>query len=333
MIWLLEKYKKRSNIYWSLIWMTVAVFIFLLSAFREGGSDWENYNSLYLQIATSESVLDAISTNFLFEPLYVALNYWFSNFFETRRELIIFESFINALAIYLLIKKTSGGPILLVWLFPLQFANIIGVRQTLATSLVIIGILSSRAPLRLAMMACAPFIHLSGLLVYIANSVSSVRISVWKTILGIGGAALIIIILQELILEKFENYFQNAAELTNLSTMDVVIGKLITMLFLAGVTILAASLSTDSWRKFNPTLVLVSLVFSFAGLVTPSLVRLSTPFELILAWQCTEYISKMRNKKEQLILGGVFVIVAALKMARISLQFQDVYQVCFFCKY
>lgn len=322
----------RDNIFpWGGLWMMLALTIFLLSSFREGGSDWESYNSLYSQVSDSGNIFNSIDQNDLFEPLYVALNYGFSIFFTTRRELVVFESFVNALAIYLILKKSVGGPILLIWLFPLQFANILGVRQTFAISLVIIGSLMGSSLWRLFIMIAAPFVHLSSVLLYFANYLMVVRLSAKNFILCALGVALIYYFLSGLIHEKLLNYQLNGSELTDLSAAEVVVGKLVTMIFLSFLLIFSARWTEN--KRMNSILILIvfSLASSFAGLISPALVRLSTPFELILAWQCSKYICSIKNLRFKLIFFLAFCVIAAIKMLKINYQFQDVYEVCFFC--
>ena len=111
--------RKREDSNWRLAWFPLVILIFILSAMRVGGSDWENYEYLYLYMSHADGWLDAILRNPFFEPGYVVLNYVFHAYSEERHPLIVFESAINAYAIWAILTRVRGGPILLIWLFPL----------------------------------------------------------------------------------------------------------------------------------------------------------------------------------------------------------------------
>jgi hypothetical protein len=329
--WSLLGSREQNTLPWQVTWLAIAVWIFALSAFRDGGSDWDNYEALYHGIATASSLSDAIETHALFEPLYVALNYGFSRWFEDRHALIIFESAINAAAIFAVLTRVRGGPLLLVWLFPLQFANILGVRQTLATSLILIAFSLKPHRLRTALLSISPFIHLSGLLLIGALKLREIRPNPKIIIVGLLGMLAAAIALQNLIFEKLGNYADNAADLTHISASELIIGKLSSMLLLIALTWMALRADGPVKGRISHSLTLLAIGSVLIALVLPPLARLTSSIELVIALQCAQALVSMRSRLESLFLFLCLCSVATLKMAKIVAQFQDVYTVCFFC--
>lgn len=332
--WGLGTRASRSSPEWKLVWAALASLVFAMSASRVGGSDWDNYETLYDVVRQASSVGEAIKTSFLIEPAYVALNYAFGLHFESRRALVVFESAVNALAIWLLVSQTRGGPILLVWLFPLQFASILGVRQTLAASVLVIALLLSSRLLRGVAIAGAPFLHLSASFLLGAHLLRTTRLTTARLMLGIGALIALALLMQVLLVEKLDNYLNAASGLTDLGSTEVVVGKVATLGVLAVLAMAAhagrAMPATDS-RGGALLLFAVAIAASTAAYASPALIRLTTPIELVIAWYCANRIADVKKLALRTVLIGVLVMAAGLKMAKINSQFADVYEVCFFC--
>jgi hypothetical protein len=323
---------------WRFAWLTLVGLIFLLSATRVGGSDWENYEYLYLYMSNADGWLDAIVRNPFFEPGYVALNYLFHLQSEDRRLLIVFESAINAYAIWLVLTRVKGGPILLIWLFPLQFANILGVRQTLATSLFIIATMLLQGRASVIASISSGLIHVSSILLIVGRSMKSIRLT-WRTA-AIGFAAIMAftVMVGEFLSDKLVNYQENADELTGFSGLEIALGKGLTVFILFAIDIFARRqprliTARASAQDDLPPMGLYFLYVAViaASVTLPPLARLLTPLELLIAWAACEAIAGIRNRHTRVSLIFVIAVIAMAKMLKISAQLADIYSVCFFC--
>lgn len=332
LLWCVLHPAERRTPGWTLIWCIYAVLVFTMSAFRVGGSDWENYDSLYDLVRGSGSVSEAVETNFVIEPGYVALNYLFGSQFDTRRALVVFESAANALAILLLILRTRGGPVLLVWLFPLQFSNILGVRQTFAASVLIVALLATKRLTRYTIAALSSLLHLSAAFLLAAHLIRFTRFTVGRLLLGLAALGTLGLVMQFMLAEKIDNYLQSASELTGLSANEVVVGKVSTFALIGSIAVVArlGTSAVDRQRGLAPLLAL-ALLLTLGAYASPALIRVTTPIELVLAWYCADSISGVVEFRLRAALTGILIAVAALKMFKIATQFGDVYSVCFFC--
>ena len=321
----------NANGYWLIVWSTVAVCIFLLSAFRTGGSDWENYDYLYLYVSRASTLVDALTENFLFEPGYVALNYVASFLSADRRALVIFEAAVNALAIFLILTRVAAGPLFVCWLFPLQFANILSVRQTLATSLLIIAHVTYSNRGRLLAAIAAPSIHLSAVL-FIAAAALAQRIRVKSILIGvcfIAGAAYLV---SDLVVDKLANYSDNAADLTDLSGANVALGKALTLGVLALLHITSSYVAGRGQRlEFPLALYSAAALLALFSYYFPPAARVLVPFEFIAALYACQGIARIEPLKPRLALAGGLILITLLKMSKITSQLGEVYEVCFFC--
>lgn len=321
---------------WRLVWLLLAIVIFLLSATRIGGSDWDNYESLYQYMSHADGWLDAILKNPFFEPGYVALNYAFHTYSEDRRLLVVFESAINAYAIWAILTRVRSGPILLIWLFPLQFANILGVRQTLATSLFIIAttLLHGRTS-KIAALASS-LIHVSSLVLVFGKAIQGLKITLKNASIVLVPTLTFAYVASSFLADKLANYQENASELTSVSGTEIFIGKGLTVLLLFAIDFFARRQPLDRAamlaRTQTPnTLYFFYLVIIVASAALPPLARLLTPLELLIAWAACEAIYDVRNRRTRLAFTLLITVVAVFKMLKIASQFGDVYSVCFFC--
>lgn len=333
-IWVLDPTRNRASECWRAIWVSLAASVFALSAFRVGGSDWENYDTLYDVVRQASSLSEAIEVSFVIEPLYVALNYFFGLHFNDRRPLVIFESAVNAWAIYLLATRTRGGPILLIWLFPLQFLNILGVRQTLAASLIIISLLLARPTLRTLAVLSAPFLHLSAAFLFAAHLIRSTRLTISRGMAALALLGASAFVMRSLLSEKIDNYLTAASELTDLGSTEVVIGKLATLGFLGALAIVANAGSpkpTNNSIDNGTILFALATVATFTAFASPALIRLTAPIEFVIAWYCAGRVASVRDLGLRVALLLVLQAACAAKLAKIFTQFADVYEVCFFC--
>jgi hypothetical protein len=319
------------------IWAAVAIFIFLLSATRVGGADWENYEYLYLYMSDANDWLDAVIKNAFFEPGYVVLNYVFNLVSDNRRLLVVFESAINSYAIWLVLTRFKGGPIILLWLFPLQFANILGVRQTLATSFFIIAITIFKGRLSFLLSVSSGLIHISSLLLVIGRSIQTFRPNSRRIILGLSLIFLWYAFTYEFLEAKLANYFNNASELSGLSGSEVFFGKGLTILTLFGLEYIAlsqpkrASQTLLAEQKSSKYLYIAYLVIIAATTQLPALARLLTPFELLIVWNVCEAVSNVGSRSSRAILTSAIAAISFAKMIKIWVQFGEMYSVCFFC--
>jgi hypothetical protein len=330
-VWLVGTRSARQSIGWSFIWVLMATWIFLLSAFRVGGSDWENYDWLYFYVSRAGGLFDAIQENFIYEPLYIALNYLFTLFSPERRALVIFESAINAIAVYLIVSRSRGGPILLIWLFPLQFANILGVRQNFAASIVLIALLSwpHRHAVKILLIS-APFFHLSAIIFYVGYRLRTISIASRQSLVIIGVLVLTFAASWQMIYEKFGNYLDNSEDLTNISSTQLVFGRLTSLAVLFSLAVLAKRAATDKTAGINPILAAVAITSALSAFIVPALARISTPLEFMVAWQCANVLSHTKKYKIRMALFFILVVFAGIKMVKIYYQ-TDIYEACFFC--
>ena len=322
---------------WRFVWMPLSVLIFLLSATRVGGSDWENYEYLYIYMSHAESWFDAILKNALFEPGYVVLNYVFNLLSDDRRWLIKFESAINAYAIWLTLTRFKGGPIILIWLFPLQFANILGVRQTFATSLFIIAITTLHGRTSVVASIASGLIHISSFLLVFGRAIQKFRFTLRWAALGLVSIIFFSFLFKYFLYDKINNYIDNAVDLTDLTGLEVFFGKGLTVLMLLGINTIARHLPkhtpTTSLVRASSSSRLYLLYFALmaASVPLPALARLLTPFELLIVWSVCEVISDIRSRPVRVLLTFVIAVISTAKMLKIWSQFGEMYSVCFFC--
>ncbi len=303
--------------------------ILVLSASRTGGSDWENYNSFFKHLAHSQNAIEAVWTNFMYEPGYVLFNYAIQLVSTDRRIYIGVESIINAYAVYLITAKVRGGPIILVYLFPLQFASILGVRQTLAFSILIIAMLSLRK-LRGTMIAFAPTIHLSALPLLLLMKLSENRKLLTAGSLPILATFLIAIIaFMPLILLKSSLYFSTTSGLTELKGSEVALSKLANATALVTIYILSGSANKN--REVSFLLFTIYLTIIVTSLTTPILARLAPIVEFVIMYIISKSIARLSKKSTKITLIAVIAILSGAKMLKITAQFDEVYEVCFFC--
>ncbi len=318
--------------------MLLATLIFLLSATRVGGSDWQNYEDLYLYMSHADGWLDAILKNAFFEPGYVALNYAFHLLSEDRRWLVVFESFINAYAIWLILTRVKGGPILLIWLFPLQFANILGVRQTFATSIFIIAITLLHGRASVVLSLSSGLIHMSSFLLMFGRMMQKLRMT-WRhaAIIFISTIAFIMLA-GSFLTEKLVNYKENATDITDLSGLEIVFGKGLTVLLLFGIDIFSRRQSkhiealTTGQSSLPTGLYFLYLAVIAASSALPPLARLLTPLELLIAWAVCETIAGIRSRLTRTSIALLIAAISMAKMLKIWAQFGEIYSVCFFCE-
>lgn len=325
------------DIRWRFTWLILAIYIFLLSATRVGGSDWENYEYLYQYMSQAENLLDAIGKNPSFEPGYIALNYIFHFFSEDRRALIVLESLINSYAIWLILTRAKGGVLLLAWLFPLQFANILAVRQTLATSLFLIAVLLLQGRASVFASISSAFIHLSTLILILGQFLQRFRLT-WKSVvIGFFIVFIVTLITKDFLLEKLVNYSENAAELTGFSGLEILVGKGATIFLLLGLDIFSRlqprkmvepnhQLLTPQWLLY--ILYIAMLVVS---ILLPPFARILAPIELLIAWSVCGSILEIRDRHTRTSLALVIILIALAKILKIQAQLSDIYDVCFFC--
>lgn len=321
---------------WRLAWLLLAVLIFMLAATRIGGSDWDNYEYLYSYMSNANGWLDAVIKNPFFEPGYVVLNYAFHAYSENRRLLVGFESAINAYAIWVILTRVWGGPILVIWLFPLQFANILGVRQTLATSLFIIVTILLRGKVSKVAAVLSSLIHVSSLVLIFGKAIQGLKItlkSAFVLLISVSAAALAI---SSFLSEKLANYQENASDITNISGVEIFLGKGLTILLLYAIDTLSRRQPLNkggmlSRAKTPSALYFLYVVIIAAATILPPLARLLTPLELLIAWTVCEAIYSVRHQRTRVLLTFLVVIIAAAKMLKITSQLGDIYSVCFFC--
>lgn len=320
---------------WRFVWTPFVVLIFLLSATRVGGSDWENYEYLYLYMSHADSWLDAIVKNPFFEPGYVVLNYLFHLQSEERRLLVVFESAINAYAIWLILTRVKGGPILLIWLFPLQFANVLGVRQTLATSLFIIATTLLQGRASVVASISSGLIHVSSFLLAFGRAMQRIRLT-WRTA-AIGFAVIMTFatVTGGFLSDKLANYQENADDLTGFSGLEIVLGKGLTVFLLFAIDIFARRqprrIDAPAQRTSPMGLYFLYMAVIAASAALPPLARLLTPLELLIAWAACEAIADIRHRPLRISLTMAIAAVSLAKMLKISAQLADIYSVCFFC--
>jgi hypothetical protein len=331
-----ENFRNYEN--WQFAWFPFATLIFFLSATRIGGSDWQNYEYLYLYMSYADSWLDAILQNTSFEPGYVVLNYAFHGLSNDRRWLVVFESAINAYAIWLILTRVNGGPIFLIWLFPLQFANILGVRQTLATSLFVIAVTQLHGRLSLIAALSSGIIHVSSLVLVFGKSLERLRLT-WRTvgyvfIFGI----VIFIVAGDFFSNKLDNYRENADDLTNVSSLEITLGKGLVIFLLIGISEFARrQLQRKQLRAVGYAISMSTIMYFFyfaviaAAAMLPPLARLLTPLEFLIAWSCCGAIAAVKIPRVRVTLAFVIATVSLAKMLKIWALYGDIYSVCFFC--
>jgi hypothetical protein len=327
-----------SHLGWRLAWMPLVAFIFLLSATRVGGSDWQNYEDLYLYMSHADDWLDAILKNPFFEPGYVALNYAFHLLSEDRRWLVVFESVINSYAIWLILTRVKGGVILLIWLFPLQFANILGVRQTFATSIFIMAVTVLHGRASVVVSLSSGLIHMSSFLLIFGHVMQKLRMTWRAVVLSFISVIIFIFLAGEFLSDKLANYKENSADLTGISGLEIVFGKGLTVFFLFGIDAFSRRQSQHieglaTGRSSPPTgLYLLYLAVIAISSALPPLARLLTPLELLIAWAVCEAIAGIRNQITRVSLTFLIATVSMIKMFKIWAQFGDIYSVCFLCE-
>jgi len=329
--------KSHNILYWKVIWLMVTSTIFLLSATRVGGSDWENYNYLYFYMSNAETWFEAIEQNLLVEPGYVLLNYFLRILSDDRRWLVVFESVINAYAVWLILSRVKGGPLLLVFLFPIQFANILGVRQTLATSLFIIAVTTFRGRVSVAAQVTSSLIHASSLLLVFGRAMQIKRLSWRGAWIGLTLVLFFFFCAREFFAEKLSNYIENAAELTGVSGVEIFFGKGLTIAFLFAIDRFAhAQLPTHTEtvgviKESSSILFILYAAFLVAAISIPPLTRILGPLELLIAWGVCGDIINIRRRRTRTLLAIIIVAFSMAKMLKIWSQFNEVYSVCFFC--
>lgn len=325
--------ESSDNSRFRVAWATVAIIIFALSATRTGGSDWDNYENLFIYVSRSDGPIDAVLSNILFEPGYVTLNYFFSLLSQDRRSLVVFESFINSSAIWLVLSRVKGGPLLLVYLFPLQFANILGVRQTLASSLFIFSMMSFSTGTRRLWQVLAVSVHLSALVLIVASITKNLTLSFKKITMSIAVALGAWFVFSELVLGKVQNYLQSTTDLTDLSGTEVLLGKSATLGCLFGISYLAWAWQRDDLNQtpFRPVLFVAATFVSLFAYFLPPFARLLTPLEFLIAWDVCQSIQGVEGLSRRVWLTTIVVVLASAKLTKVYLQFQDVYEVCFLC--
>lgn len=319
---------------WSIIWLIFSLIVFASAATRVGGSDWENYETIFNIVTNAESLSMAIISNGLLEPGYVLLNYIVSELGGTRRDLIVIEAGITSAATYLVLTKVRGGSIIMSWLMTLTFIGLMPVRQTVALAIVMIVFSVKSRPLQVVSSMVAPTIHISAILLLIAKFFGGKSLTKPMMIRMIFFVVVAMYALNALLVEKIGLYRDASSELTDLSTSSVVIGKLITLLFVASLWYYASKRSQvqtcPSVLSYTILHIMTMLSLTLA-LVNPAFARLTSLFEIIYIWNAAQNIYYLNDRKLRLILYSAISVVIIMKIIKTLTQFAHVYDVCFFC--
>lgn len=323
-----------QRVVWSAIWLCFSLMVFTLAATRVGGSDWENYETIFNIVSKADSLSMALISNALLEPGYVVINYIVSELGGDRRDLIIIESGITSVGTYLVLTKVRGGSIIVSWLMTLTFVGLMPVRQTVALSLVMIVFAIKSRNFQIASSMIAPSIHISSILLLFAKyfgSKSLTRRVIIGMILPVSAA---IYILGTFLVDKIDLYRDSSSELTDLSTSAVVIGKIITLTIITSLWYYAskkrqvsACPSVLSYKILH-LITLLSLAMSF---INPAFARLTSLFEIVYIWAAAQNIYYLYNKRLRLVLYSIIAIIVLIKTTKTLTQFKEIYDVCFFC--
>lgn len=319
---------------WSAIWFGFSLMVFALAATRVGGSDWENYETIFNIVAKADSLSMALISNGLLEPGYVFLNYIVSELGGDRRDLIIIESGITSVATYLVLTKVRGGSIIVSWLMTLTFAGLMPVRQTVALSLVMVVFAIKSRNFQIASSVIAPSIHISAIFLLFAKFFGGKHLT-RRIIIGITlSVSVAIYVLSTLLVDKIDLYRDASSELTDLSTSAVLIGKVITLTLITSLWYYASKKRQASAcpsvlsYKILHLITLLSLAMSF---INPAFARLTSVFEIVYIWAAAQNIYYLNNRRLRLALYSVIAIIVIMKTTKTLTQFQEIYNVCFFC--
>jgi hypothetical protein len=324
----------RQRYAWSAIWISFSLMIFVLAATRVGGSDWENYETLFNQVASADSLSMAIITNGLLEPGYVFLNFIVSELGGDRRDLIIIESGIAALSTYLLLTKVRGGSIIVTWLMTLTFIGLMPVRQTVALSLVMIVFVIKSSSLRIASSMIAPSFHISAIVLLLAKYLGGKHLTNQIKIAMILFISVGMYFFSALLIDKIDLYRNTYNELTDLSTSAVLIGKVLTLTFITTIWYYASTkpqVSACPNLLSYKTLHIITLLSFLMLFINPAFARLISVFEIIYIWAAAQNIYYLKNKRERLALYSIIAIIVVLKVTKSLVQFKEIYDVCFLC--
>lgn len=324
----------KQKVAWFVIWFYFSLVIFALSATRVGGSDWDNYETIFSIIATADSLSMDLIYSLGVDPGYVFLNYIVSESGGDRRDLVILESGITSFATFLVLTKVRGGSIIVSWLMSLTFAGLMPVRQTVAISLAMIVFAIKSRILKVAYSVIGINIHISTIFLLLAKNVRGINLK-WPLMTGIIiSVILVVYFLDNFIAAKIELYFYSHEALTNLSAGSVVIGKVITLGFLTSLWYYASrkpkaiSCPSISSYKVLHFLTMLSLVMCF---INPAFARLTSLFEIVYIWAAAQNIYYLKSVRLRLSLYSLIVIVVASKLIKVLTQFREVYDVCFLC--
>jgi len=67
------------------------------------------------------------------------------------------------------------------------------------------------------------------------------------------------------------------------------------------------------------------------AIYNPAFIRLTSVFEIVYVWIVAENNFYIKNNKCRIFLFALMSVTIFVKLAKISLQFNEIYDVCFFC--
>lgn len=319
---------------WNVLWLAFSLTVFALAASHIGGSDWENYETVFNLASSSDSLPTALASNALLEPGYVALNYLVAAFGGDRRDLIYIEAGITSLGTFLVLVRVPGGSIIVTWLITLTFVGLMPVRQTVAISLVMIAFAASSRMLRIFSALLASTIHISSIPLLVAKQFGGNHFRKF-TLIGLAlMSALAIYLMAPLLSDKLDLYRDETSELTDLSPGTVIIGKIVTLTFIVLLWYVASrnkqTASCPSIFDYK-ILHLITISSIIIATINPAFIRLTSVFEIVYIWITAENIYYLQNKKIRVTYYLIIALVVIGKLTKILIQFEDIYKVCFFC--
>jgi hypothetical protein len=320
---------------WNTIWLVFSLLVFTLSATRVGGSDWENYETVFNLAASSDSLLMALAANAMLEPGYASLNYLVSELGGSRRDLIYIESAISSLAIFLVLTRVPGGSIIVTWMLTLTFIGLMPVRQTVAISLMMIAFIPISRKLRIFFALIAPTIHISSIPLLAAKLFGKNHLSRFSIISISLACAVVTYFMVELLSGKMDLYLEKSSGLTELKSETVILGKLITLSIIVFLWYFASKnkkIAHCSGVFDYKVLHIITLGSIALAIINPAFIRLTSIFEIVYIWCAAESIYYVKSKNKRIVIYSILAIVVIAKLMKTLTQFEDVYKVCFLCE-